>query len=446
METLIEDVVLLVFSYLNQADLFAVCLTCTRLRNIAETVLYSKISWRWDRSTSPPVIRFLNAILRRPALAKHVRTLTLTQKRTVTGTAGKIELPPASTEELDADLAAQVLSKTGVPFASKWLAEIGKRSMDSLLALVVSQTTNLTRLQLDEAWSMQSALLCKVVAAGIDGAYSLPTYSSLLSVGYGSWHSETPYRCIGTHTTALLSFFYLPSIRTLLLMLDTPIKLSWLAQTPSCTSLVSLHLSNVGEQHLAGILTATPKLAQLHYTWQYVAGYQHCKSLLDLRDLMGALAMVKTTLEDLAIVLLNHDDYYMRTMIDRVGSVQDLTSFGALKRLRVPLIWIDDFGEYDEDYNFSRTIPKDLQELSLGDDLHLHEEWTIDEAKVIQGLEDMLKSRQLLHPKLSSIHIEIEGDQGWLKENRERMQELGRVYGVSLMVRDSVREIASVTD
>ncbi|QIW98322.1 hypothetical protein AMS68_003840 [Peltaster fructicola] len=171
-----EDVLYDILQRLGRKDLASACLIDKSCQAIAEPLLYTRFDcrWEWCSVWPTPIITFLNAILRRPALAKHVRVLNFTGKR-ASSQPLDCQPPLIPIKALDIEAASRAVMTTGVSFMDEWRQQLSDRSMDALVALVVSQTPMITHLILERAWSLRPRLLCMVVAASLDGNYNLPT-------------------------------------------------------------------------------------------------------------------------------------------------------------------------------------------------------------------------------------------------------------------------------
>ena len=411
------DVIRLILGCLAQADLHSVCLVHPSLRLLAEPLLYSAVELPYYKSKPHLLVSLVRSILRRPELAAYIRTLSC-QGGDRPDTNWRKKLPKKRVDEADLQEAVPFVSGTSLPFRDKWIVELRQGTLDAYLALLLLQLPRLRRLSLGPVFFTESELMGLVLRSILDGPRSdwlgvdvsrclheLRTVSLIR----GRWYYEVR---TNRNTESTLPFFYLPSLEEMIVSIDNPLApaLPWpTIQLPAAASLISLSISGaMRESHLGQLLAVTPCLRFLRWTWRFIPDHedQYNNPLIDLDQLIPALAHVRETLTELTILAECFDaDFGPYPPLLRVqGSMRPLAGFDRLTKLFIPLVFFTGFSLPARE-QVGRCLPYNLEELTLADDLYIdsdfNERW--DKAGhtgiIVTWLEDM----ESLTPRLRKL-------------------------------------------
>ncbi|KAK4106186.1 hypothetical protein N658DRAFT_563110 [Parathielavia hyrcaniae] len=393
-----EDVLLLMLGYLSRADLHAVCLAHSRLRQIAEPLLYSAIEFTFRRNVKPqpdphPLTSLVRTVLKRPDLDAYV--LSLSCKGGAEPSTGRDgEAPKMTVGESDLREPLSFVSKAQVSYRDAWLEALRQGTIDAYLAVLVSQLPRLRRLHLARVFCIRNNLIGLVLRSILcdpDPHRLSPDASTSLG------HLEAVYlERFLPNTEDVLAFFYLPSLKEMSVSIDDPLApdLAWpTTQPPSAHGLVSLRLAEIRESHLGQLLSVTPRLRSLHWTWHYSPDLEDPWNtpVINLDLLMPALAHVKDTLTELVLPAINNCCVWSKA-----------ASWPPRLRLVIPLVFFTGFALPAQE-TLGSCLPCNLEDLTLADDLFrhtfIHEYWEreVGHTSVI--------SRWLADVKTSTPHL-----------------------------------------
>ena len=126
------EVLNIILSPLETPHLLALCLTCQRLRAVAEPFLYSSIQWTWTGgpgtnlqplTSAPPIVPFLQTIIFRPELAdliQDVQLLGVSFERThYKRLSSRLQVTEADVERM-----VQCVQHMNVSYADFWIDEL----------------------------------------------------------------------------------------------------------------------------------------------------------------------------------------------------------------------------------------------------------------------------------------------------------------------------------
>lgn len=382
----------LMLRYLGKADLRSVCLVHPGLRALGEPLVYSNITIRFYHSHPHPITSLLRIILRRPELAAQIRILfcyagemwNLNRE----GKVPKIPMP-----EVDLRQAVSFVEETCLPFRDKWIKELRQGTLDAYMAFLLSWLPRLQQLHVSDPFFRESSLIGLVLRSILCGPRSdwltadiSTSLSELRSVTH--WRSGlTPAR----NTESALLFFYLPSVDSLHISIDDPLGhiLPWsTTQPPSAPSLTSLSIAGgkIRESYLGQILAAVPRLRSLSWPWHCERNLedQFNSPLVNLDQLMPILAQVKETLTELSIAGVNLCRAPPRLQV----SARALAGYDQLTKLFIPLVFFTGFA-LPLRSGFGNCLPRNLEELTLTDDLSLTRSATRSATRLVP--------RKLLH-------------------------------------------------
>lgn len=246
-----------ILKLISRADLLAFSRVDKTSCAYAEPILYAKIEWTWSRFEPPPIGAFLRTILCRPELASYVRTVDLSGYSFCMEEPYGGRVPNISIAGLFLNHAIKAVEVTKVPHARLWKRHLRAGKMDALVAVLLSQLHNLSRLVMCSNFTIESRLSGMLFSAALceEGDYRLPTFRHLRDVTYRLRHSQ--FRVMfGKNTVNVLPFFYLPEIQTLSVTLDNPIAFDWIIRMPNPSTITSLNLGSIRETHLGRVQIA----------------------------------------------------------------------------------------------------------------------------------------------------------------------------------------------
>lgn len=391
----------MILDYLSTKDLSAFSRTSKNHRALVEPILYRNIHWEpapsWPDERAPPVHLLLRSILIRPELASYIDEFTFCLR------APSLQFckypclwnhwkepSPTSTEMMRVRSLIRSFQ-----FASEdlWLSRLKLGEVDVFIALIISQSTRLRRLLLDDPLDDGNPCLLGEV---LDKALSMNFLCVLEHVEYSN-NFNNPHiyhQLIKSNYRAIQPLFSFPSLKSLRMSVpheDT----RWLSADIPTTGLQSLvlHNSQVSVQTLGILLKATPSLALLIYeTWINIDKIPHSPKepweYFDCAQLDRILAPLQRTLKELWIVLNFFSDglIYIDPMAKfrgTTGKLETLRNFGQLRRLRMPTTLLSGWAEAAEDWSMenddcygieelpahmARLLPPSLVDLVLSDD------------------------------------------------------------------------------
>ena len=377
------DVVRLILGCLAQADLRSVCLVHPSLRLLAEPLLYSTVEIAYYKSKPHLITLLARSILHRPELAAHIRTLSF-EGGDRPDQNWKEKVPRKSVNKADLQEAVSFVAGTHLPYRDRWIVELRQGTLDAYIALLLLRLPRLQRLNLGPVFFMESELIGLVLRSILHGprsdwlevdiSRSLRELRTISLFRGGTYHPVRTNR----NTESTLPFFYLSSLEEMIVSIDNPLTpaLPWpTAQPPLATSLVSLSVGGtMRESHLGQLLAVTPCLRFLRWTWCFITDSedQYNNPIVDLDQLMPALAHVKETLTSLTIaavpLLANFGPTPSPLRVQ--GSLRPLSGFNRLTELLMPLVFVTGFSLPARE-RLGECLPGNLEELTLTDDMYI---------------------------------------------------------------------------
>jgi len=412
----------LILGRLTQADLRSVCLVHPCLRLLAEPLLYSAVELAYYTSKPHLITLLVRSILHRPELAAHVRTLSLQGGDESHPTWGE-KVPRKPVREADLHEAVSLVAGTRLPYRDRWIVELRQGTLDAYIALLLLRLPRLQRLHLGPVFFMESELIGLVLRSILHGPRSdwleVDVSTSLRELRTVSLIRGGSYYMVRTNrnTESTLPFFYLPSLEEMIVSIDNPLApaLPWpTAQPPLATSLVSLSVGGtMRESHLGQLLAATPCLRSLRWTWCFIPDYddQYNNPVIDLDQLMPALAHVKESLTELSIggvpLLANFRPWPPALRVQ--GSTRALAGFDWLTKLFMPLVFFTGFSLPARE-RLGECLPRNLEELTLIDDMYIdvdiNETW--DEAGHTGTIVEWLEHVESSTPRLRKLCLVLQ--------------------------------------
>jgi hypothetical protein len=400
-----DELQLSVLNHLSSHDLTRLSLVNNGFRRLAQPCLYAGIVLTWSRDQTPPLALLLRALFERHQLASHVRRLELLG----TGFASNVNLaavepPPLPVSALPAALAAAHIRATGVSEADQWVQELQAGACDALVALLLSMLPNLTRLQLDSNFTIESSRIGEVFRCAVQGTQERQQQQFRLAflrhVTFARRTHEWRHRGVN-NAADVLPLFSLPAIESLSVSVDNPV--SWpftLADSPLLTSLTLFRLR---ETRLSFLLPSLKSLKRLHWHCYYHESLDTYASshVIDLDAVAEALHHVSETLTELVIEPESEPDYlrgeYEPPGRELKGSLGGLAKMRRLQRLEIPwafLMGISPDSALTTDVRLHEVLPPSLEILNLTDGLLDYELWDWEDDVFVHGIKAALGSQE----------------------------------------------------
>lgn len=452
-----EELLRSCLEYLTSAHLHAICSVSKLFRRLATPLLYTTICFSWGELSAgkpqvePQLALFVRSIVHNPSLAHHIRTVDLqgsgfrwgsyrgkTPRISVSGL-GLINADafPASVAPR---LAAYVtlIEATGVSDVDLWVRELCDGSMDAFVALLLSQTQRLERLDIGPSFANETRLLGMMFRAAVcqmDVPNQRLLYQHLTKVSFDLGWIDKRYRTYNS-TQDALAFFYLPNIRHMYLFIDNEPSFAWpgimttgtnatVACPPRPSSLLSLRLDQIREAHLDQVLSVTPSLQSLDWKWSYQPGNDPLNTpVVDLTKIAGILSRVRNTLRELHITADSLPGFggIEPPPVEIVGTLGALVDLPHLQKFQIPLAFLVGF-EPKPALRLTNTVPTSIEALTITDDLvQLLTRYLWDGDLVADLVEAFLQGLPATHPRLRRLVMWLIDDE-WLPRLKERLGE-----------------------
>ncbi|KAK2029625.1 hypothetical protein LX32DRAFT_350941 [Colletotrichum zoysiae] len=413
-----------IFRGLPQADLASLCKAQSTLRKAALPLLYENIHFRWTETNTPPIIQFLRSVLACPDLALHVRRLELlgmTFQKTTPYSAPKIPVDSDSISPL-----VSAIESLCLPYQSSWVEHLRAGTMDAFTALLIARVPKLRSLCMDGNFAREAGLFSNVLRSALcdHNGTGLPGFEHVHNVVSQSARGRTR-AALFSNTESVLPLFYLPNLRKLEVVIDTPQSgvIEWPISPPRLSNLTSLELWWLRETSLEQVLRATPCLKSLTWHWVHKADKEELPwgRTVNLEMVASALGYVKDTLEDLiitsAVYIGVHEIEY--DSMEVRGNLRSLSAF-HLKTLEMP--WPFFVGlSTDCGLKLGDVVPTSVEHLTLSEGLPMIAEFEWEYEEIIERLLEYLGGLQQSDARLRKLHLVANHDSfGWASHTRWR--------------------------
>ena len=380
LDELPTDILLVVLSYLSPADKATLSRVCKWLQRFTEPVLYADVRLKSSYSSTDACCLHPHLLLRKflatPDLASQVKRCHASTWRESGSLCGlRHEWFCGSQFEIVSDLARNAAFPRD---KREWAIKAGDAIHGIYQSLIISQLPNLTELtvgyDLSSNFKSVGKMLLRVLCfeGAVDGLSKFQHLKRVdLCVDMSHRDCYLPVLSEQLRSSHLLSFFYLPSIEYLrMVMPHIPGNFQWPVTSPCTKSLTSLSLkrSSASEALLARILAVTPNLKCLEYSFLCEESPEQGRTSLCAEGLEKALAHVKATLEQLSISVHcmwwsddRRQDILPRSGIKGCLSLHDLES---LVMLEVPIALLLDHKPTPQTRHPGRLPPR-LRQLWL---------------------------------------------------------------------------------
>jgi hypothetical protein len=431
----------MIFQLLSQSDLLALCLTCKTLCRLPEPTLYSEVKLNWSTSSVPPIAQLLRSLFSRPQLSTYVQALvlegTLFERRANYGPTITPNIP-VTTKDMEKPISW--IKSLKVPYQKLWIRQLEEGNIDALVTVLISQLSRLRSAKIGSDFASDNPILGRFLKSALcgylnkDGGLSISQQlqSVFFTYKYVKQYNNLP---IHRNTNEVLPILYLPALQTLSICIDNPITFAWPTRfPPNLSTLVSLDLQYLREDHLHNILSLTTGLKMLKWCWcwnENVAGTGRNRYLtkrVDLDRITEALLYVKDTIEDLTIATYIHYILDGDDPPDIHGSLSGLTKLHHLKRFVVPQMMLN--GRYRPPIAkpLVQILPNKLELLLITEDLSDDDDHRTD---LIEPLREWLSCWKDHTPMLHTIFFLMD-DNEWEQGIRSEMTRIGDEAGVSL--------------
>lgn len=393
----------MILDYLLTKDLSAFSRTSKHHQALVEPILYRQIHWEprlaWPDERAPPVHLLLRSILTRPELASYINEFIFRlrapsfQFRKYPCLWNHWKKPSPTSSEM---VRVRSLIRS-FQFTSEdlWLSRLKLGEVDVFIALIISQSTRLRHILLDDPRDDSNPYLLGEV---LEKAISMNFLNALEHVEFSNNFNDpqADQQWVKSNFRAIQPLFSFPSLKKLRMSLPNEDP-RWLSAKLPTTRLKSLalHNSQVSVQTLGVLLKAAPSLASLRYdAWINVDKVPNPPKepweYFDCTQLDRALAPLQSTLQELQISLNFFSDglIYIEPMAKfrgTAGKLETLRNFGQLTQLCMPTTLLSGWTEPPEDWSMeiddyfsieelpphlAQLLPPSLVDLLLSDDSH----------------------------------------------------------------------------
>jgi hypothetical protein len=412
----------------------------------------------------PPITSLLRSILARPELAKYIRDVKLGGELISRhpGHSAFIRHPkfvriPVS--EVDLKGPITFVEALQIPDDGFWIQELRAGSMDAFVAVFLSQLWNLRRLEICGLFTRETMLLGTVFWSALCEPLErgLPTFQHLEEVSFSRRWVLVNHRFeIARNTHDLLPFFYLPAVKRMTLWLDnpdscrSPVTVGWpTAQPPKASTLKSLELFNMREQHLGSVLSAAIGLESLRWSVHHDRDIedQIVKPIFDLDQIALVVSHVRNTLRHLKISAesATSTQDIEEPVVTIKGSMKLIASFDALRTLQLPLPFLAGSISPANWRPFGDSLPRNIEHLTVATDLSEQPayELTGNFGTMGAALIDLVRSwlrdwRDFTpHLRLFRLMVDYVDPWEWTVQMRDEVLELGLEAGIRIEVTES---------
>lgn len=444
-----EDIVHLILQQMSHSGLGTLSQTSRIDRKFIEPFLYAKIEWSWSKQQSPPVIAFLRTILARPELALYVNSLVLSGDYYDLAPSRR-PLPTICVDGLEFHKINEAIYFAGVQYANQWKEAVYRGKMDALIALLLSRLHQLRHLFLGTSITKETEFLGLFFRSCL-GGYSHVGFSTFrhLQEVILTFRKDYERHMVGRQTADFLPMFFLPALRSFSVGLDNPEILQWASTAPHASELQSLKLTCIREKPLGSLLAATRALTSLHWEWHYNSDDYHSSNtgVVDFRQFLNALNHVRHSLKRLTICASSIDGYsgLEKPFLEMQGTLKGLNLFSHLGEVSMPWAFMVTFSP-DNDVQLVDIIPPQLRNLTITDDLHVHEavvpgtdsttyqnEW--EDTMQLEVLTQWLRRRTTTHRTVLDLWFRVERSGGeWPADMREELSQQCDAHGVRMKI------------
>lgn len=461
---------------LPQTDLCSISRVNKYFNVLAEPALYHSITWEGP-SREPPIVPLLCTLFTRPDLCAYVKHIRFRNNfyslRRLPGSSNKdhsrVSLTNNQLRQCD-----KFVNESSIPLKSAWMDWIKFGSVDCLLSLLIWQLPNLKTLHVHRTtwngYDFLKTVFCYALCTEIPW-HGLTRFPHLEQVEIlpGMRYTESRWRegKPSNREAFPFSFFYLPSIRTLVCSSEDvneawkgsnePIPI-WLYPLKISETLTSLDIRDVfRDTHLGFTIAKIPTLRKLRLTFNvYIY-----TSVFNCSEFELALTEGAGKLEELCLVLDNTanrrvDDESGRLLVNKTLSFR---SFEKLRTLEIPPMLLlgqrlprTFQGSGPLNVLLENVLPRNLKHLTLTSTYPLADpgEPIYDEPTVRGAFENWWHNWKASTPKLEDLtlsRLSFEEFESFDPEWREVSQlvKLGRSSGVGVVVRkrpETVDEMA----
>ncbi|TKX20258.1 hypothetical protein C1H76_7558 [Elsinoe australis] len=352
-----------------------------------------------------------------------------------------------SSTKLDIPRALEVIRNLQVSFSRAWEEALLRGEVDALVTLLLSQLANLQSLKLGPCFTLYTDLSASLLNASLrDNADAhLPCFDKLGFVGY-DFQPLSHRRMQQRDSHNMLPMFYLPGMRTITACLDNPNILSWPIHQHKQSHITCLDLSYIREKPLEQLLSFTPFVRKLKWTWLHddVSNNPFDTSVVDLDQIITTLGHIRNTLEDLKIEGFCLSDGDVLPFFDVKGSFEGLRRFYYLKHLDIPLPFLATFAP-STGILIKNMLPENVERLAITDTFWPHEcyrpgieyavyqdEWEFPE--IMTALNSFLYNWKGSHPSLKGLEIGVDQMDEWEKPDWDAFASLTPEHGLPIKV------------
>lgn len=319
-----------------------------------------------------------------------------------------------------------------MPNRKKWEDGIKEKDLDAIVALLISQCSNLQSLSMGVYFLNSNAFLPIMLQHVVQTSALQKFEHASLGVDMQEYQHDVGF--LKLNAESVLPIFCLPNLRTAhLLLVNVPSELDLLPKLAVLTEL-RLRRSRISGSILSNILSSTPKLTAFEYDYRPKIGER-----IDCQALMNALKPLQATLKHLRICVqpfstdtLLPFEFSVDEFVDGcIGS--SLKDFTTLESLEISLVVL--LGRFvSTAAPLSSVLPPNLRVLTIRDDLWDYEDWEWADIEYIKLFYMFLKHGRWREtcPKLRFINLRLDQtmDDDWDETKRENFRKMCKIKGV----------------
>jgi hypothetical protein len=431
LETLPNEIWLLVLEKLSFQDLLNVSITSRDLRASAEPYLYRSIHWDWRNPPLERILMLLRTIAERPYVADYIWHVTMMNWEAAHSGEEDYQIGRAEKQWMKQHQRFRPTlrwvrmlvraAKFPTNVEKQWVTLLAEGDEYVHATLLLSLLHNLRSLRLDFAFITELGLPGVMLHHSLFGnvpSNLLSKFTKLEMVDYGGnvpLVSFESLRVFGMNHQ-FMPWFHLPSLKILEIWIPCFEGITWLTDpiamlhSPPLLSLRSFVIarSSATAEELATLLSKVPSLTSVHVGLAY-----RCVATTDFlkesQSLMYALEAKSKTLQHLSIsveVLPGCAENY-NVPLDGIASEPFrgfLKKFPNLKSVELPYNFL--FGWSGAKHRLQDALPKKMEAVHIRSDFWLDEQLAFFSNEVHKSVIELLRQKPPFQQSLQIISYE----------------------------------------
>lgn len=377
------EILSLILEHCDCTTVHSLSLVSPLLHSFSNQFLYSDIDWIYHHDHRqpryPPLLLLLRTLLERPKLALFIKRVNLDDHYLVYMEDHLKDLVPTGSLDLQTVNAAMTLvSKMGLPQKDRWHTALREGCVDAVIALILSQLSNLETLKLAMCLVDESVFVGMVMTHLIMGRGEAYFFNRLRYIKFAENVQAYDAVDLKTNIDQIAPCFFLPSLNELVFTIHEPDFSPWplpkslpLKQPSQSLRTLRLYQCNINAEHIAKLVMFAPAIRVLQCGLLRDNRAFDELDKIDFADLCSALLPTVDTLEELTIDIQwcekNCVIYSMPLSAAGRVPMGSLQHFHSLKRLEIPTALL--LGDHPRNSHepLSTLLPPSLRYLCLTD-------------------------------------------------------------------------------